>query len=264
MNLDHGVIMTNMYKTHKHIAHGDIIEKFRRIYPKFSTIPVENGTILTGEVYFQYCYPDFEPVICDYMIRIFFPIDFPKKLPVVYEIGGAIPPLSEYHVNVDHSLCLATEYSLREIVNSNNKPLDALVHFYKKVIQPYLGKISLILCKGHSPSILEERHGISGIIDSYKTLFKVSSKSEVILILSLFSNKMQSVCYKQCPFFCKNKCEGTNCERFNKLIIKRKSLPRRFWKHELTQLSINKIIVEKYRENRENFRADLIMKKNNS
>ena len=81
---------------------ADIRNCINEHYPDLKLKELDDGVEILGKwsVYGK------EHLIRDYEIKIMFPDDYPKKPPKVMEVGGAIPPTKDHHVNLDGSACL--------------------------------------------------------------------------------------------------------------------------------------------------------------
>lgn len=104
---------------------------------------------------------------------------FPNGYPLTYEIGGRFPRSNrDLHINSDGTLCLNVEQEealeTRNGITTND--------FIQKVLIPNL---AWRVCKleGLTTELDEYRHGILGIIDSYKEKLKTDNVRLILVLL---------------------------------------------------------------------------------
>lgn len=119
----------------------------------------------------------------EFTIKIVIPVDYPRKLPIVYETSGKIPSNFD-HVNGDKTLCLAIPFEQRRFF----KKQPNLKGFVENLVVPFLFGFCFWAKHGEYP-FGEARHGANGIWDFYEKLFQSSDKRQLLLGLSSISTK---------------------------------------------------------------------------
>lgn len=112
-----------------------------------------------------------------YEVKIIYPHEFPKKVPVMFETGGRIPREPDYHVNSDGSCCLSVP-ALEMILLS--KGINT-INFIRELAIPYLANQTYKRKKGHFAGE-EFAHGAGGIYQFYSEVFQTQNS---VLIISL-------------------------------------------------------------------------------
>ncbi len=104
---------------------------------------------------------------------------FPNAYPLVYETGGRFPKTNpDLHVNSDGTLCLNVEQD--EILGTRSG--ITTIDFIQKVLIPNL---AWRVCKleGLTTELKEHRHGVAGIVDSYKEKLGTDNLSLILLLI---------------------------------------------------------------------------------
>lgn len=95
----------------------------------------------------------------EFLLNIDVPESFPAHPPVVFEIGGQIPRIPEFHVNPScGSLCLGSPLALWRVLRFS-PDLEA---FLAQTLRPYLYAVSVKLQTGRDFVFGELRHGTAG------------------------------------------------------------------------------------------------------
>jgi hypothetical protein len=110
-----------------------------------------------------------------YQIEIYYKERFPFVFPTVFEVGGAIPRIADWHINVDGSCCLDNEFS-QEIKCFQGL---SLVNFTKKELIPWLANQSYRRTTGNYING-EQSHGDVGRIDFFMEELDASNLFECI------------------------------------------------------------------------------------
>ena len=96
-----------------------------------------DSIVIGGDLRFSAFYTEFPQygVIEDtFYLRIEIPYDFPKGLPMIYELGGRIKPVPSNHKQPDGSLCLGSPLQLyTELDNDPN-----LLSYLRSTLIPFL------------------------------------------------------------------------------------------------------------------------------
>lgn len=157
--------------------------QFRDLISKYPSLMLRwegNTGIVEGELSFQ---ASFNEVIIEdtYDIRIEIPPTYPNELPVTKELGKKIP--GYFHKNGDDILCL--EVYTKILMDFIKNP--TLLFYVEKFVIEYLYGFSYKKKFGYLP-YGERPHGISGIVDFYKELFKVSDTNSIFEFLKILTN----------------------------------------------------------------------------
>lgn len=148
-----------------------------------------------------------------YHLVIQVPYAFPQKMPIVKELDNKIPPISNYHVNKDGSLCCGS--SLRLLLMMTRNP--SLMKFAEKCLEPYLYAISFKQKYKSKLPFGELDHGRPGELKDYTDLMGLKTTEQVKIALSLLGMKKRFANKHPCPCGC-NKRLG-KC-KFNRTINK--------------------------------------------
>lgn len=105
-------------------------------------------------------------VIQDFLIEIHCHEGFPKRFPILYEIGGYIPREADWHKYSDDSCCITADPV--EILAC--KSGISLYSFIKDHVIPYLANQYFRKNFGHYKN--EYAHGINGIFQAYCDIMK--------------------------------------------------------------------------------------------
>ena len=157
-----------------------------------------------------------------YHLLLKVPYDFPKKLPIVYELDQKIPPFSNYHVNKDKSLCLGSR--LRLLYMISKKP--SLMGFAENCLEPFLYAISYKEKYNGDLLFGELDHGRPGELEDYVNLMGLKNTDQVKIALSLLSMKKRLANKCLCPCGCQKRLG--KC-KFNRTIKKFRYLMHRAW-----------------------------------
>jgi hypothetical protein len=153
-----------------------------------------------------------------YSVLIILPNDYPKSLPIVYEIGGQIPRLRDRHIHQDHGACCLFVPDERW----QHFPEDALfIEFLRGPVHDFfLWQASIELAGSHL--IPARAHGAEGIIESYKELLGTDNLETIVKCLDYLSRK-EVKGHWRC--FCGSNERLRQCH-YNKLLgLRRKILP---------------------------------------
>jgi hypothetical protein len=132
---------------------------------------------------------------------------FPSRFPLIYEVGGLIPPASDWHINVGDedlkkSCCIAV---LPTEVIACAKGIT-VVDFIKQYALPYFYKQAYRLNYGYYPG-MEYPHGLEGVWVYYRELFNVDNNENILKILTQYSKSF----HKKSLCFCGNGNKFRNC-----------------------------------------------------
>lgn len=103
-----------------------------------------------------------------FLIEIHESKDYPKRYPKLYEVGGEIPCLADWHKYDNGQCCLCVE---QEEIISCYKGIN-LVYFIEKVAMPYFA--NQLFRKSEGQYLNEYSHGLKGFFEFYTELFKTN------------------------------------------------------------------------------------------
>jgi len=164
-----------------------------------------------------------------YQLRISIPMQYPKELPIIWEIGDKIKRTPDNHINEtdddrNGSFCLGTP--LRLHLQLRKEP--SLAMFVEDCIEPYLYAISKKLKNGGKLTFGELPHGKAGIIHDYSNLFKLQGEDAIRKALHILSLRIRRANKKLCPCSC-GLFYGRCAYRFH-LNLFRGAKPRRWFR----------------------------------
>jgi hypothetical protein len=132
----------------------------------------------------------------DYKLKITIPINFPKTIPTVKEIGNKIPRNDDNHVNNDDTICLGSSITVLETISKES----TLPAFIQNCVVPYLYCISV------GKFVFGQlAHGYRGILDDYKEKFNLTHDWQAIQLLRLLSKRKRLANKYICPCGCGNR-----------------------------------------------------------
>lgn len=104
--------------------------------------------------------------------------EYPYRFPKIYEIGGKIPRIPDWHINGDGSCCVDVEPE--EIIACMNG--ISVLDFLKNHGLPHLSNQAHRRAEGYYKNG-EYSHGTSGIIQYYKGILKVDDNYDILMHL---------------------------------------------------------------------------------
>lgn len=122
-------------------------------------------------------------ILGQYSIEIFESEGYPYRFPKLYEVGGEIPSLPDWH-KYDNGLCCLCV--VQEEILSCYKGIN-LVFFIEKIAIPYFA--NQIFRKSEGRYLNEYSHGLKGYMEFYSDLFKSSDINQWELFSDYCFNK---------------------------------------------------------------------------
>lgn len=124
-----------------------------------------------------------EYILESYRVKIDIPNNYPRELPVIKELSSKIDEHYS-HVNLDNSLCLATDVDMHVQLS----PCYSLLDYVTKFVIPYF--ISHEYHKKYNIFPFGERaHGIEGVFEFYREFFKIEKFNPMYDLLHYTSTK---------------------------------------------------------------------------
>lgn len=153
---------------------ADIYEK----YPNLHAFTNEEGLIEVAGVFPVYGV-DREVLDC-YTVSITLPENFPRKLPIVYEVGGRIPRKPDYHINPDGSACVFLPDDRWRCF-----PVDAsFIDYLNGPLHNFFLSQTYYAVKKQWP-FGEWKHGVGGLYEYYQWLIRTDDKVTIARFLHL-------------------------------------------------------------------------------
>lgn len=176
-------------------------------YPSLK-LRINSQVEIVGLLEFSAAYNE-EIISNRYNIKIILPPDYPKMVPMVWELDNRID--KNYHKYDDGSLCLGTptDIYLRFMENPN------IGHFIKDLVIPYLYRYSYIKKYKENP-FPDYSHGTKGIIEYYLEFFSTDTISTVLDLLKTSINSFNKE--DNCPCGSPNKINNCHKIQLEKLI----------------------------------------------
>ncbi|MDN6835917.1 MAG: SEC-C domain-containing protein [Lactococcus lactis] len=167
--------------------------------------------------------------LLNHNIQMEIPKIYPCELPIVFEFGEKqIKNFPHINPDVKGTFCLGTEMDIRRIL----KP-DYLLGKYVHLIAEFLGTYKYYDEYGVFP-YGDRGHGTVGIIETYKDIFSVSTKQQVLNLMMIDKLK-NSYRNKKCP--CNSGVKFKSCHWKTMSIIFKNPLEYSQMKKDYVQIN---------------------------
>ena len=166
-----------------------IQEQIKQAYPELQFLVRNNTVFLTGNFILR----DGDKVVDSFLIEIEFPFDYPKRLPVVYEIGERIPRIVDRHTYPSGECCLYLPLQLSEVFPEGS----SLVDFINGPVCSFFVSQSYYELTGDWP-FGAWSHGAEAIIEYYAPILGTSDKNVISKYFEMISKK-EIKGHWQCP-----------------------------------------------------------------
>ncbi len=189
------------------------IDQFIKLFPKFARGSSNDGTvIIQGELDIVDQTGKFWE---SFQIEIHPSDGFPYRFPSVFEIGGKIPRIADWHVYEDtQSCCLAVDPEERLLCKNG----ISLTSFVKDHVLPYFFNQTFRRIEGHYKNG-EYSHGIKGVYEFYDEVLKTNGNlRETVRLLLKIADAEKPGRTHDC--FCGAKKKFRKCHRaaYEKLL----------------------------------------------
>jgi len=182
----------------KAVLKGELQRLVDGAYPLFQIIDGGNSLSLKGGLPIS----EEGKELALYQVEIVFPESYPEEIPVVREIGGKIPKISDRHFDYDGVACLF----VRDEAYKFCAPGYSVAQFIEgPVRQFFLGQV-VFDATGKFPA--ERKHGIDGILDFYEEIIGTRNMQTVIAFLEYLTHPGLKG-HREC--FCGSKKKIRNC-----------------------------------------------------
>jgi hypothetical protein len=202
--------------------------------PGLRIVPAASDLVVAGSLAFTAQIPGKVQISDCYHIEFRIPETFPRTIPGVFETGGRIP--LSYHNLQDGSLCLGSETRLRLMLSEGL----SLVSFTDRCLIPYLYRFLYLKIYGKAPSE-DLEHGVSGIKEDLRQLFRVKRESEVLQFVRLLGMRKRHANKEVCPCGSGDRVGRCHHRLLNRL---RKRLGR-YWFRIVEQQLLNESLAAK-------------------
>lgn len=198
------------------------LQGFLLAYPGMTISPSLGAEyIVQGSLSFSAKFKKNDRITDSYRLKIIIPPGYPKKLPVVREIGNRIPRERDHHVMGNGSLCFGSPLRLLQKIAKD----PSLSGVAENCIIPYLYSNSHKQKYGYYP-FSELEHGPLGEIKDYVDLLGLDTVEQAKYAIQLLGMKKRIANKKLCPCGCNirtGKC------KFNYVLRKFRYLAERSW-----------------------------------
>lgn len=117
----------------------------------------------------------------EYSVEIMVPKDYPQILPTAKVIDGKVP--KDFHTYPDNTLCLGSPIEMR----MKFRKRETMLGFVEDLLIPFLYSCSYREKYGGMP-YGELSHGMDGILESYKGLFRIDEDWAVMAFLKILAD----------------------------------------------------------------------------
>jgi len=171
------------------------LNDFLNAHKRMRIIPIKKDrTVLQGYYELNADFPGLAKIEDNFHLKIIVPLQYPKAIPQVYELDGKIPRESRYHVFKEGNLCMGAPLRLQTILSEE----PSLLAFSEKILTPYLYSFCYKRKYGEYP-YGELEHNAPGLVEDYKTLFKVHDEAGVLRALKALSKSPRVANKYPCP-----------------------------------------------------------------
>lgn len=205
------------------------LEAFLSAYPNIRLVDVHADKIeLQGEYQLKAQLAGSRFIERTFSLRIVCPSDYPRALPVVFDIAGYFPRNQDFHTYSDGSFCLGSDLKIKSILKADS----SLTTFFEKIVVRFLYSVSHRVEFGNFP-YGELDHGEKGLIDDYSQLFNVNGKASVLRALKALGLRKREANKLPCPCGCGDRL-GSCDYRF--VLNEFRQVERRRWfRHHLQE-----------------------------
>ena len=149
---------------------------------------------------------DNDEIVGRFSIEIKYCVDFPYRFPLLYEVGGDIPNLADWHKYTDEMCCITVEPD--EILKC--KDGISVITFIENYAIPYFANQIYRKQNGVYKNG-EYSHGIIGLLEFYSVLFQTPDKSKWREYVNLVSSGKAIKAGRNDRCFCGSGLKYKNC-----------------------------------------------------
>jgi len=180
------------------VTHTQVANEYLELNEKYKYLiwtPVKDGYCIEGTISLSAQHRNVSLQI-EYHVRIDIPKDYPRTIPVCYEIGNKIEP--SYHQYQNGRLCLGVDTNQYMKFRSNQR----LLGFVNDLLIPYLFGYEYFVTFGITAPWSEERHNAPGLVDYYSGYFENVSSISQLLHLLMYTIVLRNVYLPNNPCPC--------------------------------------------------------------
>jgi hypothetical protein len=149
-------------------------------YPELQFSVRNNTVFLTGNFILR----DGDKVVDSFLIEIEFPFNYPKRIPVVYEIEGRIPRIADRHTYPSGECCLYLPLQLSDVFPEGSGLLD----FLDSPVRSFFVSQSYFELTGEWPFGVWP-HGEAAIIEFYAPILGTTDRKMISRYFEMISKK---------------------------------------------------------------------------
>ena len=196
-----------------------VLELFRSqlvdVTKKFTSLRVVEGDELYLEGYIEIVDKNQKKWDC-FHIQIKCSEGFPYRFPKLFEIGGKIPRIPDWHINADGSCCIIIEPK-EIVICSTGISVDTFIEEF--VIPFFYNQAHRIIVGFYANS--EYSHGSKGIYEYYCGILNIKDKEHIIRLLRYILYKKRPTRVSNCFCGCGKKFRHCHRSSFDQI----KSIP---------------------------------------
>lgn len=174
------------------------LKEFLSVYPNIRLVDICDDKVeLQGDYQLKAQLDGSRLVERVFRLKIVCPSDFPRSLPVVYDLSDYFPRSQYFHTYADGSFCLGSSLKIKYILRTDS----SLISFFEKIVVRFLYAVSYRVEFVSFP-YGELDHGEKGLIDDYSEILKISGKASVQLALKALGLRKRVANKLECPCGC--------------------------------------------------------------
>ncbi len=210
------------------------LEAFLSAYPSIRLVDVHADKVeLQGEYQLKAQLAGSRFIERTFSLRIVFPSNYPRALPVVFDIAGYFPRNQDFHTYSDGSFCLGSDLKIKSILKTDS----SLKTFFEKIVVSFLYSVSHRVEFGNFP-YGELDHGEKGLIDDYSQLLNVNGKASVLRALKALGLRKREANKLPCPCGCGDRLGS--CD-YRYVLNEFRQVERRRWFRDHLQEAFTKL-----------------------
>jgi hypothetical protein len=155
-------------------------KEVQQAYPQLQ-FSVRSGTVFLSGTFLL---KDGVKVVDHFQIAIEFPFNYPRRLPVVYEMAGRIPRTADRHTYPSGEACLYLPMQLAEIFPEGASLLD----FLNGPVLSFFFSQSYFELTGKWP-FGEWPHGVEAVIEYYAPILGIQDRSVIARYFGMITKK---------------------------------------------------------------------------
>jgi hypothetical protein len=167
-----------------HIANPELFKSLQKevqqAYPELQFLIRDNAVFLVGNFILR----DANRVVDSFLIEIDFPFNYPKRIPIVYEVEERIPRTADRHTYPSGECCLYLPLQLSEVFPAGSTLLD----FLNGPVRSFFVSQSYFELTGKWP-FGAWSHGGEAVIEYYAPILGTTDRSVITRYLEMIGKK---------------------------------------------------------------------------